>query len=277
MCLLIKTHLKIEKTCGISARYVEVSVSPLFYMYKFGIIAKYWNEELLLPLFLESIEKLHADKIYLCNDGSTDTSEQICQEFSKCNHNTTLIQFESPKSNYFQETEAESTKINRVLRHAYESGIDWVLCIDIDEIPSRFMEEFILTELRHTPPTSGIYFPICDLISNIDTFIVFNSTTNFSHYPSPHLKIFGKLSGYKRTVDGLNLDQGVEGGHQYLMTSAPYLHLKYLFDNRRNIRGTFATSPTNIDRSMIGKLPEQAIPPQLIKWWNSWAEPTVTW
>jgi glycosyltransferase involved in cell wall biosynthesis len=248
--------------------------------YTIGVIVKYWNEEVLLPYFLSALNKIHADKVYLCNDGSTDSSEEICKEYTKKNRWTELISFEPPRAEYFKETWPESQKINQVLQKAYSTGCDWVICLDIDEVLSLPMIKYINEVITLTPPNYGVYFPIMDLIGSIKTHILVNQETQFQHYPCPHLKVFGKQSGYQRTVNQLKLDQGVEGGSRYIMTQEPYFHLKYLFKNRRCTRGVPMSEqvPNHIPEKVITRETNlKIVPIELIEFLENFKEPAIPW
>lgn len=252
-------------------------------MYSLGIILKEWNERVLLPLCLESTCLCNPDKIYLCDDGSTDNSIEVAREILKLKGvPAEILQLEQPKQEYFKETMAESEKINILLAKAYTDGCDWVLCIDADEILSIPLSMFLKTTLRETAPYYGVYLPIMDLVQDISHAIATNMNTGFNHYPCPHLKIFGKYSGYRRCVDGMALDQGVEGGEMYIMTPYPYLHLKYLFKTRRHIRNQPIESRKNdfpiinFDYKMF-PIPYSYQPECLKQWWKEWKEPVSPW
>lgn len=247
-------------------------------MYKVGILAKYWNERHLLPQWLSMLQSLSVDHIFLLNDGSTDNSNLLCEQYTHPTAKIHTVNSEDPHENYFEETWAESEKINAHLTLAYNAGCEWVIHLDIDEFPSIPMSQFINYELRTIPPNFGIYFPIMDMVSSTH-FLVKNEATGFNHYPCPHLKAFGKHSEYRRVVDGLNLDQGVEGGTKYIMTSIPYLHMKYAFKHRRWERklplgGTNFQPPLT---GFIGNVGSEIMPFALEKWYKEFHEPAEIW
>ena len=81
-------------------------------MYSLGIILKEWNESALLPLCIESICLCNPDKIYLCDDGSTDNSIEVAREIFKLKGvPAEILQLEQPKQEYFKETMGRSTDI----------------------------------------------------------------------------------------------------------------------------------------------------------------------
>lgn len=248
-------------------------------MFTVGIIAKYWNEEILLPAWLSWLNMLDVDHIYLADDGSTDTSPTIALNYkhpkAEVHHTTT----ESPHDKYFVETIPESEKINKMLQEAYRQGCQWVIHLDIDEFPTMPMLHYINRELPHLVPNYGVYFPIFDMVDNLNTFLYENEVTKFKHYPCHHLKVFGRSSGYRRIVDGLNLDQGVTGGKCYIMTSFPYLHLKYLFKHRRWIRKTKLGGDEfcNIGKYTKGGFTDEMVPPPIKKWYSEFKEFDYIW
>lgn len=248
-------------------------------MFKIGIIAKYWNEEILLPNWLRWLTLINADYIYLADDGSTDSSAKICEMYT---HRTAIIQnstLEPPHEKYFENTTPEGTKINQLLANAYTDGCDWVIHLDIDEFPTIPMIEFINNTLPKLIPEFGIYFSICDLSNSISNVIVQNIDTGYFHFPCPHLKIFGKHSQYTRIVNGLKLDQGVEGGRQYIMTTYPYIHLKYAFKHRRWIRGDIlgGTKFQPSIHATVEQIPPSFIPDMIRKWYYNFTEPEQIW
>jgi len=247
-------------------------------MYNIGLIAKYWNEELLLPRWLNSIKFEEFSHIFLLNDGSTDNSEKICKEYTHptatIHHHTT----EPQKSEYFKETTPESQKINKFLQIAYKTGCDWVLHLDIDEFMSIPMKQFVNFNLKETPPYYGIYFPIMDML-NTSECIIKNPDTGFHHFPCPHLKIFGKHSGYVRTISGMDLDQGVTGGTSYIMTQYPYFHMKYAFKNRRWNRYTHLNNgkQQQFPNWVHGNIDPEIMPFALETWYAEFKEPEHIW
>lgn len=257
-------------------------------MYTLGIILKFWNEEVLLPLWLKQMELLNFHKLYLCDDGSTDLSAKIAQEWinygERSPSKAEYIQLEPEKDYYFTELTAESIKVNDMLKKAYDDGCDWVLCLDADEFLSTQLIEYITNILQYTPPFYGVYLPILDLVNRLDQFIITNKDTGFNHFPCPHLKIFGKHSGWVRSVHEKKLDMGVEGGATYIMiNNTPYIHLKYLFKNRRVVRGATLKDPIHkkADRAprniTVASIDEKIFPDFLLEWWKNWDEPGYTW
>jgi len=249
-------------------------------MYSVGLITKYWNEEILLPNFLTHLSQLNVSHIIFADDGSTDSSSEIVSSYTHPTSEIHHVTLEQPKSNYFEETVSESQKINNLLNQAYNLGCHWVIHLDIDEVPSVPMIQYINHLLPLLVPHYGIYFSICDLYTDINTFILFDKQNKIYRHPMPHLKIFGCESGYKRTVDQMKLDQGVEGGQMYIMTNLPYLHLKYLFKYRRyNRYNPIMGDPQLIDphNYIIKTLPSQYIPPTLTTWYQKFHEPSIIW
>jgi glycosyltransferase involved in cell wall biosynthesis len=247
------------------------------------VLVKYWNEEELLPLFLKMVETLNFEAICLCDDGSTDSSPEICTKYAKGSKKKVILKTIDQKHDAnFEETIAEAVKINQLLKDLHEEGYDWIFHLDIDEYVSPSLKEFFNDTLLSIPPKFGIYFPILDLYNSPFQFILFNGTTGFHHYPCHHLKVFGKDSKWRRTVKGMELDQGVTGGNQYIVTSAPYFHLKYLFKNRRYLRGKesnlyFSENPIFSQNLQISETPKKEIPIPLHTWWKKWEEPHWTW
>lgn len=250
-------------------------------MYKLGIIAKYWNEEVLLPHWLEWIQHIPADHIFLGDDGSTDASQEICRKYK---HQTATVHhhtLEHPHEGYFESKLPEGEKVNGMLIEAYLAGCDWVLHLDIDEFPSTPMLSYLQTKIKQIPPEYGVYFPIWDCFETITQVIFKNKYTGYYHYPYPHLKISGRQSRYTRVIDGMKLDQGVTGGDSYIMTSRPYLHLKGLFKNRRNARGhplTAVQSPVPKASDFdFGIIQPMYIPKYILEWFHKFKEPSTTW
>lgn len=244
-----------------------------------GIIAKYWNEEVLLPHWLKWLNLIDARAIILADDGSTDASAKICEAYTHKSALVTNLSIDQQKREYFTETIPESQKVNDLLAQAYDFGCDWVLHLDIDEFPTLPMIQYINEELPRIPPNYGIYFPICNMYKSLDEFIIRDLITNHPYYPEPHLKIFGKESGFVRTINGMDLDQGVTGGNRYIMTSFPYIHLKYLFRFRRWMR---YTSIENQTRQPMGNFatatfPKEIIPKEIREWWMEFKEPGHPW
>ena len=144
--------------------------------------------------------------------------------------------------------------------------------------------QYLNSRLPEIPPYFGIYLPILDSVNALGQFIIEDKATGFRHFPCPHLKIFGKHSGWTRSVQGMKLDMGVEGGSSYIMlNNTPYIHLKYLFKNRRMIRGAkisdeIQTISERIPRSIsVATIDEMFFPEFLTKWWREWDEPKCTW
>ena len=94
-------------------------------MYKVGILAKYWNERHLLPQWLNMLQFLSVDHIFLLNDGSTDNSNLLCEQYTHPTAKIHTVNSEDPHENYFEETWAESEKINTHLTLAYSAWCDW--------------------------------------------------------------------------------------------------------------------------------------------------------
>lgn len=80
-----------------------------------------WNEEFMLPLFLEHYEK-YADRIFIIDDHSTDATKWIAQAHPK----VTYLEYEH---NGLNEDEFNDTFEKLVKK--YPS--DWAICVDGDE------------------------------------------------------------------------------------------------------------------------------------------------
>ena len=94
-------------------------------MYKVGILAKYWNERHLLPQWLNMLQFLSVDHIFLLNDGSTDNSNLLCEQYTHPTPKIHTVNSENPHENYFEETWAESENINTPPTLAYSAWCDW--------------------------------------------------------------------------------------------------------------------------------------------------------
>lgn len=91
---------------------------------KIAAIAACWNEEVLLPQFIEHY-RLHVDRIILIDNKSTDRSKQIADSYS-------LVEWrEYDTEGFYKEREIHKAKLEA--KESCKGEFDWVLFLDVDE------------------------------------------------------------------------------------------------------------------------------------------------
>ena len=101
------------------------------------VIIPIYNSEKFLPVVFKCIEKRNEDiEVILVNDGSTDSSEKLCNEFMKNSNNVKYI---------YQENAGVSAARNRGLENAKS---DWIVFLDSDDFMIENWDDILMESIQ---------------------------------------------------------------------------------------------------------------------------------
>lgn len=101
------------------------------------VIIPIYNSEKFLPIVFKCIEKRNESiEVILVNDGSTDSSEKLCNEFIKKSNNVKYI---------YQENTGVSAARNRGIKNA--KG-DWIIFLDSDDFMTEDWDNILIESIQ---------------------------------------------------------------------------------------------------------------------------------
>jgi len=244
---------------------------------RIGFTLPVWNEENMLPLWMERVLELKPDMIFIYDDGSTDGTWKLLEKYKEELGDLLYIEKQSePHTEYFVRNSSEGVRLNKHLSVAYKYNIDWLVVMGCDELLSLGAEK-LLGYIRDGKRewVQSISIPTYNLYNNLDTYITKNLKDGAVFFPDFHSKILNlnATNWYYLEVKKLDLTDPLHRGgdrKHIFEDGVGTIHLHYLFNECRVRHSDKMIVLRGDDLWITKKLNMKKIIPEcLIKWFNN--------